>query len=81
MRKRLLTILIALDVFLFALLTFGGAKRGETISAAAWSLESDSKWQGRLFRPLIDWLLTWLERDHCHRAWLLENKSQLWNGP
>ena len=28
----------------------------ETISAAAWSLEGDGKWQGRLLRPLIDGL-------------------------
>lgn len=44
MKPRLLRILIALDVFVFALLTVGGSKRNETISAAAWSLEIDGKW-------------------------------------
>ena len=72
MKTRLLRILIALDVFVFALLTLGGSKRNETISAAAWSLELDRKWQGRVFRPLIDWLFTKLERDHCLQSWLSE---------
>lgn len=72
MKLRLLRILIALDIFVFALLTLGGSKRNETISAAAWSLELDGKWQGRVFRPLIDWLMTRLERDHCLQSWLAE---------
>lgn len=74
MKTRLLRILIAFDIFVFALLTLGGSKRNETISAAAWSLELDGKWQGRVFRPLIDWLFTCLERDHCQQSWLTELK-------
>lgn len=70
---RALTILIALDVFLFALLTLGNCKRNETISSAAWSLEQSGKWQGKLFRPLIDWLFSPLERGHCQSAWVAEN--------
>lgn len=31
-------------------------RMGETISAAAWALEADSKWQGKLLRPLIDFI-------------------------
>lgn len=73
MKLRLLRILIALDIAVFAVLTLGGARRNETISAAAWSLELDGKWQGRIFRPLIDWLMTWIERDHCYQSWLAEN--------
>jgi len=75
MKTRLLRILVAADIFAFALLTLGGAKRNETISAAAWSLEQDGKWQGKLFRPLIDWLLGWLEKNHCHKAWLAERHT------
>jgi len=78
MAARILRILVALDIFVFALLTLGGAKRNETISAAAWSLELDDKWQGRVFRPVIDWLLAPLEYNHCHRAWLAENKQKLY---
>ena len=72
MRARLLKILIALDIFAFALLTLGGARRNETISAAAYSLELADKWQGRLFRPLIDRLLCAIERNHCRVSWLAE---------
>jgi hypothetical protein len=79
MKQRILTVLVAFDVFIFALLTLGGSKRNETISAAAWSLEMDGKWQGKLFRPLIDWLMSPLESRHCLTAWLIENKAQLWN--
>ena len=80
MRQRLLTILIALDVFVFALLTLGGSKRNETISAAAWSLEVDGKLLGRIFRPAIDWLMSPIEPRHCLTSWLCENKPILWNG-
>ena len=69
---RLLRILIALDIFAFALLTLGGAKRNETISAACWSLEQDGKLAGRIFRPLIDGLFYFIEKDHCCEAWLIE---------
>ena len=72
MKSRLLRILIAADIFVFALLTVGGSRRNETISAAAWSLELDRKWQGNIFRPLIDRLFAMLERDHCQQSWLAE---------
>lgn len=72
MKTRLLRVLIAFDIFVFALLTLGSSKRNETISSAAWSLDLDGKWQGRVFRPLIDWLFTRLERDHCLQSWLAE---------
>lgn len=80
MKQRILTVLVAFDVFIFAMLTLGGSKRNETISAAAWSLELDGKWQGKLFRPLIDWLMSPLESRHCLTAWLIENKPDIWNG-
>jgi hypothetical protein len=73
MKTRILRIIVALDIFLFALLTLGDARRNETISAAAWDLECDGKWQGKLFRPLIDWLMTPIERDHCRLSWITEN--------
>jgi hypothetical protein len=72
MQRRLLRVLIALDIFVFAILTFGGSRRNETISAAAWSLERDGKWQGRMSRPMIDWLFSRLEKDHCAQAWRTE---------
>jgi len=73
-KERVLTILIALDCFLFALLTLGNCKRGETISAAAWSLERDGKVLGRVFRPAIDWLFTAIEADHCFVSYVAERR-------
>jgi len=74
MADRILRILIAVDILAFALLTLGGAKRDETISSAAWSLELDGKWQGKFFRPIIDWLFSPLQKDHCLNAWLVEQR-------
>ena len=68
---RLLRVLVSLDIFLFAVCTLGRSKRNETFSSAAWSTQT--KWQGKIFRPLIDWLFTWLERDHCQASWITEN--------
>lgn len=73
MKNRLLRILVAFDIFVFSLLTLGNAQRNETISAAAWSLEQDGRLQGRIFRPLIDFLLRWMEPDHCFRSWRTEH--------
>jgi len=79
MAARILRILIALDIFVFALVTLGGAKRNETISSAAYSLELDDKWQGKLFRPIIDFLFSLLQKDHCFKAWLMENHVEPWH--
>ena len=76
MKRRILNILIALDVFLFALACLGNVRRGETASAAAWSLELDGRWQGRIFRPLIA-ALFWFDTEHCrgsHETALLRAK-------
>jgi len=67
---RLLRVLVAFDIFFFAVCTFGRAKRNETFSSAAWSTQT--KWQGKIFRPLIDWFFTPLERDHCQASWINE---------
>ena len=72
LRQRILIALIALDHLALAVITLGNCKRGETISAAAWSLEQNDKLQGRIFRPCIDWLFTWIERNHCYVSWMSE---------
>ncbi len=66
----ILTALVWLDVQILRIVTFGRARPGETISAAAWSLEGDGKWQGRVLRPLIDFLFWPVQKDHCAQAWL-----------
>ena len=70
--KRIFNIIVALDIFLFTLVTLGGSKRNETASSAAWSLELDGRWQGKLLRPLIDWMFSPFEADHCRKSWTNE---------
>ena len=72
LRARLLILLISVDSLLLAIFTLGNCERGETISACAWSLEQDGKLLGRIFRPLIDALFHFIERDHCSESWLAE---------
>jgi len=73
--SRILRILVAFDIFIFSVFTLGTAKRNETVSAAAWSLEVDRKWQGRLFRPIIDFLFLPFQRNHCLECWLEEQRE------
>lgn len=78
LRQRVLHLLIAVDQFLFCLLTLGRSHPDETASAAAYRLEQAGRWQGRVFRPVIDFVFLPLERDHCAAAYLAEiNRSQL----
>ena len=51
---RTLKALLWLDIKVLWVVTFGRCKPGETISAAAWSLYMDGKWQGRALVPVID---------------------------
>ena len=71
MKRRILNLLIALDQFLFCLVTLGHASPDETISAWAWRAESYGKWQGKVMRPLIDGLFFW-DEDHCMKSFLSE---------
>lgn len=64
-KRRVLNLLIALDQFLYVLLTFGHGSPDETLSAASWRWERAGKWQGRLLRPLIDALASPFESNHC----------------
>jgi hypothetical protein len=72
-QQRLLIVLIAIDHLVLAVVTLGRCVRGETISAALWSLERDGKLQGRIGRPLVDALFRPLERDHCEASWVAES--------
>ena len=67
MRARILILLIAIDHLVLVLMTLGNCKRGETLSAAAWSLEQDGKRAGRIFRPLIDGIM-FFDPYHCRKA-------------
>ena len=75
MKQRLLNVLIALDQLAYVLLTLGAGSPDETLSAAAWRTEQSGKLGGRIFRPLIDLLFCPIERDHCYRAYLAEQRG------
>ena len=62
--------LIWIDVKVFHVITLGNSRKGETMSAAAWHLEQRGKWQGKLTRPIIDFLFRPIEKDHCRKAWV-----------
>ena len=79
LRQRVLIVLIAIDHMAFVLITLGNCKRGETISAAAWVLEQNGKLQGRIFRPVIDWLFSRIERDHCQVSY--ESEKHIYSKP
>lgn len=72
-QPRLLMMFVAFDSLLLSLMKTGDHYRGATISAVCWELEQEGTLRGRIFRPLIDFLLRWLEPDHCSRAWLTEH--------
>lgn len=74
MKQRILNILVALDSFVFVLLTLGVGHPGETISSAAYRSELHGGWF-RFARPVIDWLLCWLEDCHCRRAYLYAKRK------
>jgi len=68
MAQRVLNCLIALDSFVYVLLTLGVGQPGETISSAAYRSELKGGWF-RFARPVIDWLLSPLESEHCRESY------------
>ena len=77
MKRRILNLLIALDQLAWVILTLGNGMPDETISAALWRMESQGKWAGKLFRPVVD-ALFFFDQNHCLSAWQSEhNKQQL----
>ena len=77
MKRRILNLLIAIDQLAWVILTLGNGMPDETISAALWRMESQGKWAGRVFRPIVD-ALFFFDPDHCLKAWQAERaKAQL----
>lgn len=71
-KRRSMNILISLDQLIYSIITLGNAAPDETMSAGAYRLEQEGRWQGKLFRPVIDWLFTYIQTDHCMKAYLAE---------
>ena len=67
MRQRILTILIALDQFIYTIITLGSGAPDETMSAAAWRLETAGRLAGKIFRPVIDRIF-YMQPSHCQLA-------------
>lgn len=74
LKRRLLNVAIGFDQFVWVLLTLGHGSPDETISAAAWRMESQGKRAGRVLRPLIDTVFAPFERDHCRKAHNAESR-------
>lgn len=74
MRQRVLHILIALDQLIYVLITLGWGYPDETLSSAAFRSERNGRLWGRIMRPVIDFLLSPLEREHCYQAYLAEKQ-------
>lgn len=70
MKEYLFVVIVQLDILLMAL--FFRGKRNETMSAAAWSLHQSGKFFGIVFVPMIDFIFSWYEKDHCALAYLTE---------
>lgn len=49
-KRRIINFLVSLDQLVFSVITLGDSDPDETISAAAWRLEQNGRWQGKLFR-------------------------------
>lgn len=62
MRRYVFNLLVAIDLLLAAIC---GCKRNETLSAAAYSLEKDAKFWGRVWRPVIDLAFSFRQYEHC----------------
>ncbi|MGB4060772.1 MAG: hypothetical protein WBK26_11210 [Burkholderiaceae bacterium] len=74
-RRRTLNVLIVLDQVLWVVATLGHGSPDETISAALWRMEQQSKRAGQWFRPVVDILFMPFERDHCRQSYISEFKK------
>lgn len=68
MAQRLKNFLICLDQLVFNILTLGKSSPDETMSAASYRLEQSGKRTGKVFRPLIDFLFSGFESEHCKKS-------------
>lgn len=74
MKRRLTNLFIALDQFLFCLVTLGHSSPDETLCAAAWRWDVQGKPFGWL-RRVLDTLF-WFDKDHCMNAYISELNSR-----
>ena len=64
--NRILVILLALDLLVYAIAVLGDCQPYDSMSGAAYRTEQDGKILGKFFRPKIDWLFAKFgDHDHC----------------
>jgi hypothetical protein len=71
-KRRLFNFMIAVDQLVWNIITIGHSSPDETVSAGCWRMEQEGKWQGKLFRPIIDLVFYKIEKEHCRKAYLSE---------
>jgi hypothetical protein len=69
-RGRLLIMFWALDHLVLAVVTLGDCRPYEMISSALFLLKRDGKLIGRVFVPIVDFLLRPLGKDQCEQSYL-----------
>lgn len=69
--RYLINVLIAIDQLANAMI---GGYPDETLSASAWLGEQQGKFLPRFFRPIIDFLFLPIERKHCEKAFIAEQR-------
>lgn len=72
LKRRVLNVLISVDQLFYVLITLGNGNPDETMSAAAYRLEQEGKLGGKIFRPVLDSLFYFIERDHCRLSYEAE---------
>lgn len=76
-KSRVLNFLISLDQFIYSIVTLGNSAPDETISAGLYRMNVQGKLAGKWLMPFVDWLFTWVERDHCRMSYYSEvNRNQ-----
>ena len=72
--QRALHLFTAVDQLIYVLITLGKGYPDESLSSAAYRLELRGAFWGKVWRPVIDWLLAPLEKNHCQQAYNAEKR-------
>lgn len=78
LRRRSLILFCAFDHTILAVVTLGHCRPYQQISGALYELDAiDRNILGVLLRPVVDLLLTPLERNHCQVVWQIEQRQTI----
>ena len=74
--RRIWNVLISIDQVVYVIVTLGAGNPDETLSSAAYRADKSGKIAGRIFRPIIDFLMKWREDQHCKNAFFAEMRTK-----